>query len=154
MKAQESCLLSLSSPLNLGLFGHAGAPLHLESWKMSPLRLFSGLLVGRPWEARGETGLNPAILKRLGSMFPVPPEQHAEDGSFFIPSSRCACFWKKVVAAPVGCAGPSPFLSSQVSRDAVNLLGAPTQPSSDVGEDFSFHFSTFWGENLVQICCL
>lgn len=147
MKALETSLLALSSPLNLGLFGHARAPPHLESWKKSPLRLSSGLLVECPWEARGETGLNPAVLKRLYPVFLVPPEQHAEDGSFFIPPadvlvSEIKRLWLLQVV-------PAPFLlSSQVSCSAVNLLNAPTQPPSDVWEDFSFLFFCFFGGRI------
>lgn len=79
-------------------------------------------------------------------MFLVPPEQHAEDGSFIPPADVLVSEIKRLWLLQVV---PAPFLlSSQVSCSAVNLLNAPTQPPSDVGEDFSFLFFCFLGGEL------
>lgn len=66
----------LSSPLRLGLFGHIRALLPFKSWKMSPLRLFCGLLVGHPWAVKGWMG-HGSHPEASWPHVPVPPEQPA-----------------------------------------------------------------------------
>lgn len=73
-------LLAVSlAPLVLAFFGHIRALLYFKSWKMSPLRLFCGLLVGQLWAVKGwmvlNSGSHPAESWHHA---PVPPEQHKE----------------------------------------------------------------------------
>lgn len=132
------------APLSLGLFGYIRAFLHFKSWNMSPLRLFCGL-VGHLWEVKGWMGLSPGSHPEESWPHPpVPPEQNAEDGFFYMSSSSRASFWQKTITAPLGCAGCSPVLSSQVSRGAGSFLGVPAATQWH-REDFLIYF---WGEEF------
>lgn len=128
LKSPACCL---SSSLSLGLFGSIRALLQ-ELEDVCPSLLWP--------PSRASLG-----SKRMDRLEPWMPSWRVLTPCSC--STRAACsrasLWQKTLTAPVGCAGCSPFLSSQVSHGAGNFLGAHAAIQWHQGRLFFFIY--FWG---------